>query len=286
MQVIVGGLPQACRFLDPTVLVDGDPVVVAFMGGMTGQAEAVVIGRTAARPRPGDGQVTAVPGGSSTITVATREGNVTARYVASYTPIVGDSVVINWQSALPTVMGKVGVTAAPAPPPVPPTAPPSGGGAGTATYAAIDSGTARVGSGWNSPSGQNLWQGSWAGGPAFAGAWFYGAGPGQLQGRSIVGARLFMGARRRMGNYNSPATFHLYAHTSPWRPAGDVFRNVGPHDITVPPGWGGGWVNIPTVFAEQVVLGGGIGIAGNPYAGVAGRGEDPMSGVLAIDWRT
>lgn len=285
MQVLVGGIPQPCRYLDPTVLMDGDPVVVAFMGGATGQSEALVIGRTTARPRAGDGQVTAVPGGSSTITVATREGNVSARYVASYTPTVGDLVIIDWQSAVPTVTGKVGVTAAPTPPPAPPTAPPGGGGAGTSTYAAIDSATYRGGTGWNSPSGQNLWQGSW-GGNSFAGSWFYGAAPGELQGRTITGARLFVGARRHMGNYNSPLTLHFYAHTSPWRPGGDVNRNVGPHDVTVPPGWGGGWINIPIVFAQQVVLGGGVGIAGNPYGGVQGRGEQPMSGVIAIDWRT
>lgn len=284
MQVVVGGLVQSCRYMDPTVLADGDPVIVAFMGGATGQSEAVVIGRTTARPRPGDGQVTAVPGGSSTITVATAEGNVSARFVASYSPAVGDQVIIDWQSALPTVTGKVGATAAPAPPPGRPSPPPGGATSGTSTFAAIDSGTARVGSGWNSPSGQNLWQGA-RGGPAFAGAWFYGTAPMSLQGRAITGARLFIGARRRMGNHNDPATLHLYGHTSTHRPGGDVSRTVGPADVGMPPGWGGGWVNIPGPIAARVIAGGGIGIAGNPYAGVAGRGENPMSGTLSLDWR-
>lgn len=284
MQVIVGGIPQSCRYLDPTVLADGDPVLVAFMSGAIGQSQAVVLGRTTARPRPGDGSVTAVPGGSSTITVATSEGNVAARFVASYTPVVGDLVIIDWQSALPTVTGKVGATAAPAPPPRPPITPPTGPVSGTRTFAAIDSATARAGGGWNSPSGQNLTQGSW-GGVAYAGAWFYGTAPSSLAGRTITGARLLVGARRRIGTYNATILLNLYAHNSTARPGGDVNRVTGPFTIQLAPNDPGGWVNIPIAFAQQVVAGGGIGIFGNPYAGVQGRGENPASGTLAIDWR-
>lgn len=228
MRVFVGGVAQACRYIDPTTLRNGDPVLVAYIGGSTGQSQAVCLGRTTDQPVVED---TSDPG------------------------------------------------------PAPPVAPPPGGGqVGTAMFPAIDSGTARVGSGWNSPSGQNLWQGSY-GGPAFAGAWFYGTGPSGLAGRTITGARLLLGARRHMGNHNSPATINLYAHNSATRPVGDVTRTSGAYGVVMQPGSGGGWVNIPLPYAAQIIAGGGISIAGNPYAGIVGRGEDPNSGLLAIDWR-
>jgi hypothetical protein len=283
--VATGGVVIPARWADPVVVDEGDAVLVVLAGGPTGQSEAIVQCRVTARPRPGQGEVTEVPVGSSTIVVATAEGTVQARFVASYSPTLGDVVALSWEASQATVLGEVGSVPAPTPPPAPPKPPPPKPQTGVSWFTAIDSGTARVGGSWNATAGQNLWQGSWPGAGNFAGAWFYGSAPRSLIGRTITRVRLHVGARRRMGNYNATIPLHLYLHNQAVRPGGDVIRIAGPHDIQMPPNWGGGWVDIPTGWASTLVLGGGISIAGNPYGGVQGRGENPQSGVLEFTWR-
>ena len=89
-----------------------------------------------------------------------------------------------------------------------------------------------------------------------------------------------------MGSWGTAVVIRLWGHTSATRPGGDVSRTTGPHDITLPAGWGGGWVPIPVALAQVVVAGGGLGIAGGSYAGLDGRDADPQSGTVAIDWTT
>lgn len=284
----VDGLVQSARWVQGYVPTAGDPVAFIVTRDQEGQSSNLVLGKVGANSSPAlpdEALVTVVPASSATITVAIDGTSYTAKFVGS-APAVGDRVLLEHRRSMVYVVGKVGTTAAPAPPtppPAPPAPPPTGPTTGTATFGATDSATARVGSGWNSPSGQTVIQGTYAG-VSYAGAWFYGTAPASLAGRTIAGARVYLPARRRMGDYNSAATIRLYAHTSASRSAGDVSRVIGPHDITLPAGWGGGWVAIPASLAAQVVAGGGLGIAGSPYAGLDGRGDNPQSGAVQIDW--
>lgn len=286
----VDGLVQSARWLQGYVPTLGDNVAFVVTRDQEGQSSNLVLDKVAATSSPAlpdEALVTSVPASSATITVAIDGTSYTAKFVGA-APAVGDRVLLEHRHNAVYVVGKVGTTAAPAPvppPPAPPAPPPAGATSGKDTFGATDSATARVGSGWNGPSGQTVIQGSY-GGVSYAGAWFYGTAPSSLAGRTIAGARVYLPARRRMGDYNAAATIRLYAHTSASRPGGDVSRVVGPHNVTLPPGWGGGWVDIPASLAAQIVAGGGLGIAGNPYAGLDGRGDDPQSGAVQIDWTT
>lgn len=288
LQAQVGMATLPVRWADPIVVAEGDSVLIAMSAGPTGQSTATVMCRTHTRPRPGTGVVSAAPVGSPTITVSTVEGSVVAKFDNAYTPIVGETVLLAWGALPPTVIGKVGIIPGPTGPVAPPAAPappPGASTTGTLALPAIDSGTWSVGDGqWNgSPHGQRVVQGSY-GGRAFTGSWFYGTSATQLIGRGISAVRMYIGARHGIGSYNAPAVIHLYAHTSPGRPGSDVARVVGPHDVTLPNGWGGGWVGLPLSFASPLVSGGGISIAGSPYLGVQGRTENPQSGVVQLDW--
>lgn len=292
LSVSIDGVVQSARWSSGYFPVVGEPVLVLVTAGPTGQSSNLVICAVTGSPAvavlpPAEAIVTAVPASSPTISVAIDGISYTARVVGA-APAIGDRVLLTWRGSTAYAVGKIGTTPAPAPvlpvaPPAAPAPPPGGATSGTASFAAIDSATARAGSGWNSPSGQTVIQGSY-GSVTYAGAWFYGTAPSSLGGRTLTGARVYLPARRRMGSYNDAVVIHLYAHTSASRPGGDVSRVVGPHDITLPPGWGGGWVDIPASLAAQVVAGGGLGIAGNPYAGLDGRGDNPQSGAVQIDW--
>lgn len=282
LQVSVGGVILPARWAD-LVVAPNDAVLVVLVAGPKGQAEAIVMCRTAARPLPGTGVVSAVPAGSPTITVTTAEGPVVARFIGSYTPTLGDNVVLSWEASQATVQGTVGFIPSGEVVPNAPAPPPGGASAGTQVFPAIDSGTFEVGARWNATFGQDVVQGSY-GGRTSTGAWFYGTAPSSLAGRSISGARIYLAPRRRMGNYNAAATIHIYAHNSPSRPEGEPSRVTGAHDVPLPPGFSGDWIPIPPAFAALVVAGGGIAIAGNPYAGILGRGNNPQSGALEITW--
>ncbi|MDF2915999.1 MAG: hypothetical protein K0S70_216 [Microbacterium sp.] len=289
LQVAVGGVVQEVTWADPLIVQDGDAALLVYAGGSTGQAQAVVLATPTDRPRPARGTVLVVPPGSDTITVTTSEGQFVADFLASYTPGLGDYVRLLWSgTGVPTVLGAVGVTSAPAPPPPPPP-PPGPSGSGVNSFSAIDSGTFQVGSGWNDAYGfgQELTQGAW-GSRSYTGSWFYGSGPNALLvGRTVTRVRFYVGARRRIGSYNADLSLHLYLHGSPTRPGGDVARIAGPSDVVLPPNSGPVWVDLPPLWGQHIVnFGGGIGIAGNPYGGVTGRGTDPMSGLIEIAWQS
>lgn len=289
-QVRVDGVPQSVRWNQNYVPVVGDSVVVLVSAGATGQSSNVVMCKVAAEPNlgpPFEATVTATPAGSPTITV--NAGGTSRPAVVAYpSPAIGDLVLLTWRGPVAYAIAKIGATPPPAPP-APgfgPQAPPGAAARGSETFAAVDSGTFQVGAGWNDRTfGRDVVQGPY-GGRSSSGAWFYGTSPAMLTGRTITGARIYLPARRRMGNYNDAATFHLYAHNSPGRPGGEPTRTVGPHDITLPPGWGGDWQGIPVSLAVQVVSHGGIAIAGSPYAGFLGRDNNPQSGAIQIDWAT
>jgi hypothetical protein len=274
LAVNVWGNVIPARYADPLVVNAGDTVVVDLMAGPTGQAEAVVSGKLTTAPRPGTGTVTTVPPASSTITVTGTDGTAyTAYFVSSYTPTVNDNVILAWNAATPTV-----------PPP------PGPSSSGTSTYTATDSATYSS-YGWDAwaGGGGNVYQGGAAyGGPTY-GSWFYAGSPTELAGRTINGITFKIGARRTVGSYNQPVTVHLYAHNSNNRPgSGDVNRVQGPYDATIQPGAGPTDIVLGTAAVTAVggVLqsGGGISIAGEPYAGFNGRYTQPDSGLLTINW--
>lgn len=286
LQVNVSGNVLPARWADPLVVVEGDPVLVELSSSRAGQGVAFVRCRLTDKPRPGQATVLTVPASSPTITVTGSDGNVyTATFVASYTPTVGDPVILSWNAAVPSVVGKITTTAAPLPPPPPVTAPPSAAQTGSTPYPASDSDTYWPAGGWGSwaGGGSHVHQGNYGSGQLY-GAWFYAGSTAQLAGKTITGIHFTLGARRPVGASSSPVTLHLYAHSSPNKPGGDVSRVAGPFDITVQPGQQLTTYDLPLSFAPALQGGGGIAIAGDPYAGIAGVRVQPESGLLKMDW--
>lgn len=158
---------------------------------------------------------------------------------------------------------------------------------GSKSSAAIESGTIWGPGGWNSWAGgnENVFQGSYGSGPVY-GAWFYGGSFGSLNdGRAITRVQFRTGRRRPVGASSSPVTFHFYLHTNPTRPGGDVNRVQGPFDVVLNPGEAPKWIDLPAGWGAGLVAGGGIGIAGEPYAAMDGRLVQADSGALILDWR-
>jgi hypothetical protein len=282
--VNVNGNVLPVSSIDPVAVSAGDSVLVAVIAGASGQAEAIVLGRMANSMRPATGTVTVVPVGSQTITVTGSDGaTYTAYFLSGYTPAVNDNVEITFIGGYPYV-SKAGVT--PTPPPVqtvaaPPTAPSSG----TTNFAAADSATYWSGGGWGSwGRADHVYSGTW-GGSTVNGAWFYAGGPGQIQGRTILGGRFILGARDiGSGNYNSPATVNLYTHGSPNRPGGNVSTINGPTVVTAQPWQGLTTYSLSQAQAQDLVNGGGIAIFGGDYAAFQGIQANAQSGTISIDW--
>lgn len=286
----LGGVPQSARWNQGYYPAAGDAVAVLVTAGATGQSSNLVLCKVGAGPAilpPAEALVTAAPAASPTITVSSEGASFEAK-VAYPSPAIGDLVLLTWRGSVAYAISLIGATAPPEPPPPieGPQPPPGGATSGTLTAPAIDSGTYQVGAGWNDRTfGSDVIQGSY-GGRTSTGSWFYGTTPSSIAGRPLAASRIYLGPRRRMGNYNAAATLHLYAHNAPSRPGGEPTRTVGPFDISLPAGFAGGWLDVPisTGIPAAVIAGGGVSIAGNPYAGVVGRLGDPQSGAFAFDW--
>lgn len=284
-QVSVNGNVLPVSAADSAPAAVGDSVLVAIVGSGRGQAEAIVVCRLVdGGPHPATGMVTVVPPSSPTITVVGADGlTYTAYFLTSYTPTVNDNVEIVFLAGVPYVT-KTGATPAPAPPaPVGPSTPVVS--TGTSNYAASDSAT------WGGPGGWSSWgrsdyvySGSY-GGSTLNGAWFYGNGPTQLQGRTITGGRFILGARNLGGgNFNAPASVNIYSHGSPSRPGGNVAPINGPVSVTAQP-----WQDLTTypltvAQATDLVNGGGIAIFNGDYAAFQGVQANAQSGTVSIDW--
>lgn len=289
LAVNVAGNVLAARVIDPLVVAVGDSVLVDVVREARGLGAAWVVGRAASSFSPAQGTVKTVPVGSETITVTGTDGiDYTATFLASYTPVVGDRVTLDWSAAVPNVNGEVGLSAAP-PPPDPGVAPPPAPSAsGQSTFRAVDSSTFWGPGGWGSwnkntsPSG--VFQGNYGGLGDLTGAWWYGGATTQLQGKNVTGIRILFGARRPVGSSNAAATVHVKTHTSANRPGGNVTFGSGATDITADPGQGPREYDLPLSFGPDLKAGGGIAIFGNPYAGFDGVLARPDSGLLIIDW--
>lgn len=286
LAVNVNGNVIPARVIDPLVVQAGDPVAVDFVSAPTGLAEAWIIGRLATTPRPAQGTVTTVPVGSKTITVTGTDGVAyTAGFASTYTPTVGDTVLLDFKAGNPTVIAAVGTTAAP-PPPTPVPAPPPPASTGTGRYPTVDTSTWWGPGGWDSwAGGNNTYQGDEGQGNV-TGAWFYGGSPTQLNdGRTITAIRFTLGGRNGAGAHSSPVTVNLFTHTSPRRPGGNVAIGSASTTVTAQPWQGLTVYSLPLSFAADLLAGGGICITNNPYAGFYGRNAQPNAGYLELDWR-
>lgn len=278
---VQGGVPPA-KWPAGYIPTLGDPVDVLMVDG-----SARVLGPVIAGPRPSRGVVADAPS-SGTVLLDTDAGQVRAQY-AGTAPVIGTVVFLDWQATTArlfspeaaAVVPAAGPTPGPAVPPPPPVS-----SSGTLSVAALDSASfnTRYGT-WSSFYGTQVIQGSYGGGGQIRGAWFYGDAPAQVRGRTVVGLQIRLGARRRMGDYNSPLTLNLYLHTARTRPGGDVTRTLGPAAVVLAPSAGAQWVDLPAAWGQALAdSGGGIGVAGGSYGGVNGIGDDPASGQLALDW--
>jgi len=288
--VKIGGLPTQATWPSGVYAAPGESVLIAQLVKSDAPTQNVVLGRVGI-DGPREATVTTVPGGSDTIIVTANSVAFTATFLAAYTPAVGDRVRLLWQGRDVTCVGKVGVTPATTVAEGGTQPPPPTKSSGTFSAPAIDSATYWSGGGWDSirPGGGIVGQGTVYGtSNVITGAFFYGNTMAELAGANITRVRLRVPQRRTVGDYNSALTLHLYAHTSPGRPGGDVTRVSGPTDITIPAGWnpapGEGFIDLPTTIAPTLIAGGGISISGDPYMSFVGKPSDSASGQLRIDW--
>ena len=274
------------RWLDPIQPLQGGKIVIDITNDGRGQSTALDIGGYTDQPRPSTGTIKEViPAGISTRLVFTGEDGVeytTPRFIGSFSP--GDPVYVTWDAATPTIIGTI--TAVEPVPPAPTPSPAGGVTIGEVTSIATASDTWGVG-GWgrwasSQRGGEDVYAGTQSG-YTVTGSWFYGAAKPELAGKTINRIQFKVPARLNVGA-SGPATIHLYAHTAGSRPGGDVARTVGPHDVTIPAGWGGGLIDLPTSFGPVLAAGGGISIAGDPYVGFKSRLKDPESGKIIQDW--
>lgn len=241
---------------------------------------------TSASPTPGpSGKVTAFTAGQPTCTVQVGTQTYTAQRAASYTPTVGDIAILTFAGGNIYAVAPLTVYTPPAAStPAGAAAPPPASTTGNSLIACQDSGTWTDGYNWNSYFGQNTYSGSGYV-PRSTAAWFYNGGTLGLADKTTINTiRFFLGARRSSGNYNSPATIHFYTHNSQSRGGAEPTRVDGPYDVTIPAGWGGDWITLPASFAATIKAGGGVSLAGDPYVGFTGVGENGSAGALSIDW--
>lgn len=246
----------------------------------------VVIGPVVTEPRPETGTVSG-SAVSGRVPVSTSIGTIQARYIGT-APTNGTLVRLDWQSTDPWVWpnAAASLVAPPTPPPSEaPQAPPPPPETGTAYFTATDSGSFQVGGTWGFQR-NNVVQWRYGSSPENRGAWFYGGAPSAaLAGRTITRTRINLPGRQRVGDYNSALTLHLYRHTQNSRPSGDVSRVAGPNDVVLAANSGGGWIDLPASWGQDIVNGGGgIAVAGSPYIALFGIDADPASGQLSLDW--
>jgi hypothetical protein len=261
-------------------LTDGDRVQVLLVDGT-----AHIIGPVVATPRPISGTI-AGAASSGVIPVSVPGGTVQARY-AGTAPAIGTLVGILWHGTTPFLLpgALAPIASDPQLPPPTPAPPPTGPTTGTLLVPAIGSGTWRTG-GWGWASSSDVLQG---GAPYVSqesrGGWWYGSAAQAIAGRTVTGARIRLGARLRVGNYNAAAVLHLWLTTNATRPGADFARIEGPFDVALAPGAGPQLITLPTTWGQAMAnLGCGIAVQGSPYAGVLGVGSDPESGHVSLDW--
>ena len=283
--VNVDGVDLTALSLPGTPLQPGDLVRVLQQGG-TYQVLCLVFSQTL----PTSGTVASVPAGSPTITVSTTIGSIGCQWLASYTPTVGDTVMIAWLGSTPLALGKLGATAPPppTPPPPPPTPapPPSTTSTGVTSFAAVSSGTYR--SGWldNSITNGNVMQGDYGYGPN-DGAWFTGGKPhSTLAGATVTDCKIWL--KRDYGGSYAAQTVHLERVSNNTRPSGALSFDSGHATDSIALAVGQyGWFDVPNSIAQALVdSGGSLGVtSADPYVRLFGTANDSRAGLLRITWK-
>lgn len=258
-------------------------LLLATTGNVSTYFVAFLAGSAAA---PGaTGKVTAFSAGQPTCTVQVGTISYTAQRAASYTPTVGDVALLTFAAGQVYAIAPLTVYTPAIIPPAAGTAPPPPAPVtGNSTIPCQDSGTWTDGYNWNSYFGQNTYSGSGYV-PRSTGAYFYNGGTlGLADKTTLTAIRFYLGPRRSSGNYNQAATVHFYTHNAQSRGGGEPTRIDGPFDVSIPAGWGGDWITLPGSFAATLKAGGGVSLAGDPYVGFTGVGENGNAGALSIDW--
>lgn len=279
----VGQSVLDCRWVDPLQPSQGDPIIIDITDDGRGQSTALVVGSYTDQPRPSTGTVLTVGVTELVVTGAFGPTLTTSRFIGSYA--VGDPVYLTWDAKTPTVIGKVAAIQTPPAAPPPDTSPQAGWG--VEKFVPIASDTYGVG-GWgrwatSRNGGEDVYTGSMSG-YVLTGSWFYGEQSALLAGKTVDRIRFYLGARLPGVGASGTVTVNVYAHTSRYRPGGDVNRTVGPFTLPVIGGFTGDYIDLPLSFAPILAAGGGISIAGGAYTGFRGRLSGGLSGKLELTW--
>lgn len=284
--VVCGGNTVAATWSQGITPYDGAPCVLALITVDNKSTYHVMYVANSQPAVSGVATVTAFSAGAATCTVSQNGNTYTVQRAASYTPTVGDTVVVQTIAGQSYVFQPLTVyvqptptqSTAPAPPPSAPTT-------GNSPIPAGDSGTFTPAYGvWNSYYGQDLAQGDGYV-PESEGYWFYNGGTlGLASKTTLTRIGFWIPPRMQAGAYNNTQTLHIYTHNASYKGGGEPSRVDGPFDVAIPPYFGGGWVNLPTSFAGTLKAGGGIAIAGDPYIVMQGVGRNGQSGALSVDW--
>lgn len=289
--VAVGGNTLPVIWADSVNPIDGMQCIVAIVTPAGGQSYAVMLCGVSGIPNQGErGAVVTVS--TLTCTVNINGQTVTAQRCASYTPTVGDTALLLWRGGIPYAITAITLSAPAAPPatyvppivkPAPPPPPPPPPVTGTNNYSCTSSGTWTSGYNWNSYFGSMVYSGSGYVPPS-RGTWFYGGATKSLALRhTITRVQFYLGARRPAGSYNNVVQAHFYYSTDNGK-GGEPNITGSAYNLNIAPGWGGGWITLPTSFGTSLKNGGSITIAGDPYIGFQAGSAQPSSGALKISW--
>lgn len=281
--VNLGGTDRAATLLAAVPVAVGDTVTVLRHGAETVVLPVVTSGL------PTSGVVALVPANSYTIRVTTSIGAVDAQFPATYTPTVGDTVLLLWIGTQPLAVaqGKTGSPTPPAAPSRPPTpAPPPGvSTTRTDTFTGVSSGTWRSG-GWRNDANGNVIQGTAPGVSGLNnGAWFYGGRiHSTLAGATVRSAKIWL-SRTQGGNYGRQ-TVTIYRVVQDRRPAGNVTYDTSQSLLVSIDVGQHGWFDLPVALAQALVdSGGSLGVkASSPYVRLLGTGNTGQAGAVRINW--
>lgn len=223
-----------------------------------------------ARTRSALGAITANPGGGLVTVEYPAGSGVTAdmRYPKYYTPVIGDTVVIDWTTGgtVIAVLAASGAAAAPSAGPAPAPAPATY----RQTFTALDSGTQNNGGG-------SWWTNEVYAGDTTLGGWFYGTKIRDTipDNAAIVSERVYLPIRQQIGaapnlalhNFGSkPGLITYFAQTA--------LTGARSGWITLPAGWG--------IYLAQNTSG--LGMNHGGYNIYHGTQRDGMSGAVEITW--
>jgi hypothetical protein len=285
--VFSGGVPVEATWNPDLIPEDGGKCLL-LLASEDNKSQYFVICRLGPSSSPGPtARVSAFTGGQPTLTIEADDGtSYTAIRASGYTPVVNDRAILTYGRGNIYAVGAQAVYTPPYVPPaeVPIVAPPPPPARGTSNIPCQDSATWTYSYGkWNDYYKQNVYTGSGYA-PSCSGSWWYNGGTWGLGDKPNITRIQFWLPPRRAAGGHATANLPIYAHDQAYRGSAEPARVAGPHNVAVPYGWGGGWIDLPLSFAGPLKGGGGISIAGDPYQGYTGVAEHGNSGALSVDW--